>query len=463
MALPRSLSFIDVETSGLSAGYNRIIEIGILRVEDGKLVKEFKTLLNPEGHLDPFIENMTGIRSSDLEKAPVFYDIKDELLELLSDSIFVAHNVRFDYGFVRNEFKRIGIKFTSQHFDTVKLARLLYPNQKKYGLDSIIENFGIKCENRHRAFDDAKVLWDFYEYSKNSIKPELFEQAISIVLKQPSLPSSISKEVADNLPEVPGVYIFYGDDGIILYIGKSVNLRDRILSHFTNDHLSSTDMKISQQIKSLEYIETAGELGALLLESTLIKKHQPLFNRLLRASRKIPILIKSMDTNGFNTVDIMELSEIETEQIDKVLGVFRNKRQTKEYLYEVAKEYKLCPKILGLEKGSGACFYSSLGHCLGACKNLELSIKYNLRFDEGFYHRKIRPWMFNGPIIIKEAGEKDEEAHVIDKWCYLGSLKNESESFEELQKEYRFDYDTYKILNRFILNPKNQNKIKVLN
>jgi len=462
MALPRSLCFIDVETSGLSAGYNRIIEIGVLKVEDGVLVKEFKTLLNPDGYLDPFIENMTGISSSELENAPRFYDIKDELLEILTGSIFVAHNVRFDYSFIRNEFKRIGIKFTSQHFDTVKLARLLYPNQKKYGLDSIIENFGIPCANRHRAFDDAKVLWDFYIYSQQSIKPELFEQAVGIVLKQPSLPSSISKDVADNLPETPGVYIFYGDNESILYIGKSINLRDRILSHFTNDHLSTTDMKISQQIKSIECIETAGELGALLLESTLIKKHQPFFNRMLRASRKIPILLKTVNTNGFNTVDVMELSEIDTKQLDKVLGVFRNKKQADEYQYEVAKEHKLCPKILGLEKGKGACFYARLGQCLGACTNLESPLKYNLRFDEGFYRRKIRPWRFDSPILIKEIGEK-QESHVIDKWCYLGSLKSESDSIEDLKREYRFDYDTYKILNRFIMDPKNQKKIKVLN
>jgi DNA polymerase III subunit epsilon len=462
MALPNSLCFVDLETSGLNAGYNRIIEIGLLKVVDGELVKEFKTLVNPETHVDPFIESMTGIRTEDLENAPLFDEIKDELLYLLEDSVFVAHNVRFDYGFIRNEFKRVGVKFSSKHFCTVKLARLLYPNQKRYGLDSIIENFGIKCENRHRAFDDAKVLWEFYQKSQKTIKKELFEQAIDFVLKRPALPSSISQDYVDSLPETPGVYIFYGENGVVLYIGKSVNIRDRVMSHFTNDHLSSTDMKISQQIKSIEYIETAGELGALLLESTMIKKHQPLFNRMLRESRKMPILLRTVNAEGYSTIEIKELDRIDTSEIDKVLGVFRTMKQAKDFLYKVAKEYKLCPKVLGLEKGKGACFYYYLQQCSGACTKKVDSLRYNLKFDEGFYKRKIRPWMFNGPIVIKETGDR-EEAHVIDKWCYLGSIKNEFENLSELEKEYRFDYDTYKILNKFIMDPKNQRKIRFIN
>lgn len=462
MALPTSLCFIDTETTGTNAAFGRIIEIGIIKVVDGKVVKEFKTLLNPQTFLDPFIENMTGITSAQLENAPEFYSIKDELLEIFSDSIFVAHNVRFDYGFIRNEFKRIGIKFTSRHFDTIKLAKLLYPNYKHYNLDAIIENFGIKCENRHRAYDDAKVIYEFYEQSRKNIKPELFEQAVGIALKRTSVPISIPIETIDNLPEAPGVYLFYDEFGAPLYIGKSINIRDRVLSHFSNDHLSLTDMKLSKQAAQIETIETAGELGALLLESTLIKEKQPIFNRMLRESRKMPILLKTENKKGYFTVDIKELNEIESTQIENVLGVFRTLKQTKEYLYTVAKEYKLCPKILGIEKGRGACFYSYLNLCMGACNNLEATLKYNLRFEEGFYKRKVRPWRFDSPILIKEEGDM-AESHLIDKWCYLGSLKSENDNIEDLQREYRFDYDTYKILSRFIMDPKNEKKIKVLN
>jgi DNA polymerase III subunit epsilon len=461
MNLPRSLCFIDVETTGVNALYGRIIEIGLLKVTDGKLVKEYRTLLNPRMYLDPFIESMTGIHPDDLEKAPYFEDIADELSYLLEDSIFVAHNARFDYGFIRSEFKRMGRKYRSPHMCTVKLARLLYPNQKKYNLDSIIEKFNLECKNRHRAFDDAKVLYEFYNIAQKEIKEELFEQAVNIVLKKPALPSSLPSDLVDNLPESPGVYIFYGEDGVVLYIGKSVNIRDRVLSHFSNDHLSSTDMKISQQIKSIETIETAGELGALLLESTLIKKHQPLFNRMLREARKMPVLLKRVNPDGFNTIEIVELDETPIEEVENILGVFRTTKQTKEFLYNVAKEFKLCPRLLGLDKGKGVCFYYHLGQCLGACGKKENLLKYNLRFDEGFYNKKIRPWRFDKPVIIKESGDR-EELHLVDKWCYLGSIKNEGEFLDEIKYEYRFDYDTYKILNRFLMDPKNEAKIKVL-
>lgn len=460
--LPKSLCFVDLETSGLNASFNRIIEIGILKVIDGELVKEFKSLVNPQTYIDPFIENMTGINPQALEHAPTFSEIKDEISYILEDSVFVAHNVRFDYGFLRNEFKRAGVKYSSKHFCTVKLARLLYPNQKRYNLDSIIENFNIKCESRHRAFDDAKVLWEFYQKAQSAIKPELFEQAISIVMKKPSLPVHLSEDILDSLPENPGVYIFYGEGGSVLYIGKSINIRDRVLSHFSNDHLSSTDMKLSREIRSIECIETAGELGALLLESTLIKEQKPLFNRLLRESRKMPILLKTIDVNGFNSVEIKELDLVDINEIENILGVFKSIKQTKEFLHRVAKEYSLCPRLLGLDKGKGLCFYYHLNQCKGACNGLENNLKYNLRFDEGFYNKKIRPWRFDAPIIIKELGDK-EESHLVDKWCYLGSIKDESFDLKELKKEYRFDFDTYRILNKFIMDPRNEKKIKVLN
>lgn len=457
--VPNSICFVDIETSGINAAYNKIIEIGIIKTIDGKIVKKFKTLVNPNTFIDPFIQNMTGIKAEDLEKAPTFYDIKDELFEILKDSAFAAHSVRFDYGFIRNEFKKAGISFSSKHFCTVKLARLLYPNLRRYNLDSIIENFNITCQNRHRAYDDAKVIYEFFMLSQKNIKKELFEQAVGIALKKPTIPSNLSEKDLENIPEAPGVYTFYGDDNTVLYIGKSINLKERIMSHFSNDHLSSTDMKISRQIKSIEITETAGELGALLLESTLIKKNQPIFNRLLRDAKKMIVLIKTKDKNGYSTIKEDILDNIEIDKISSILGIFKSAKQAKEFLYTVAKEYKLCPKILGLDKTKKLCFYYHLGQCLGACGKLEFNLKYNLRFDEAFYKSKIKQWNFETPILIKEKGSR-EELHIVDKWCYLGSLKHESETLKEVIHEYRFDVDTYKILARYILNPKNQKNIK---
>lgn len=451
--LPKSISFVDIETTGTGVTYSRIIEIGILRIENNKVVKKFSSLINPETTLDPFISQFTGIRQEEVENAPTFYDLKDEILELLTNSVFAAHNVRFDYGFLRNEFKRYDIRFSSKHFCTIKLAKLLYPGMRNYNLDSIIENFQIKCKRRHRAFDDANAIWDLYRKSLHKIPKDTFIKALNIALKQPSIPLGINQKILDALPETPGVYILYGDKGMPLYIGKSVNIKDRVLSHFSSDYLSQKDMKISREVKSIEALPTAGELGALFLESSLIKKYQPLYNRQLRLTRKLIALKKITDTNGFNTVKITNLDEVSIQSLEEVIGVFKSLKQLKDTLYEISKEYSLCHKLLNLEKTNKFCFSYHLGKCKGACLGKEHNLKYNLRFDEAFYKYKIKSWPFAGPIIIKEKGEK-EEAFVIDKWCYLGNLKD-SYSINELRTKYSFDYDKYKILRRFINNGKN--------
>ena len=457
--IPKSICFVDLETTGINAKYGKIIEIGIIKTEDGEIVQKYSKLLNPGTHVDPFVENLTGISVRDLENAPSFYEIKDELLEILKDSVFVAHSVRFDYGFIRNEFKRIGISYTSKHFCTVKLSRLLYPNLKKYNLDSIIENFNIKCARRHRAYDDAKVIYEFFKLSQNSIKSDIFKEALNIALKKPTIPLSLNEKELEKIPETPGVYFFYGNEGEILYIGKSINLKDRVMSHFTNDHLSSKDMKISQRIKSIETIVTAGELSALLLESALVKKHQPTYNRMLKDKKKMVVLLKTTNKNGYSSVDFELLDNIEIDKIGEVVGIFKSKKQAIDFLYSVAKEYRLCPKVLGVDKSKGYCFYYHLDQCSGACQKKEMVLKYNLRFDDAFYKSKIKNWNFDSPIAISEVGEK-EELHIVDKWCYLGSIKSSGESVEDIKMEYKFDVDTYKILQRFISNPKNQQHIQ---
>ena len=331
--LSQPISFIDLETTGTSANYNRIIEIGIIKVFENKVIKKFETLVNPQTHIDPFIREFTGIDPEELEKAPTFYDIKDELLEILSGSIFAAHNVRFDYGFIRNEFKRFDISFSSKHFCTVKLARLLFPEWKKYNLDVLIEKFNVNVKRRHRAFDDAGVLWHFFKIVQKETKKEIFENALKIALKRPTVPLSLSTDILDSLPDCPGVYIFYGDNDTPLYIGKSVNIRDRVLSHFSSDHISGKEMKLSREVKRIETLKTAGELGALLLESSLVKKLQPIYNRTLRINKKLIALKKKINPDGFNSVEIVNLSEIDFNELENIIAVFKSEKNLKDTLH----------------------------------------------------------------------------------------------------------------------------------
>ncbi len=456
-----NLAILDVETTGAAAPYDRIIEIGVLRVEKGKVVKKFETLINPEVSISPFIENLTGIKGKDLEDAPLFSEIKEELAELLDNCIFVAHNARFDYSFIKNEYKRIGIPYSAKQLCTVKLSRLLFPDYSHHNLDSIMQRFEITCKRRHRALDDAKVVWKFLQKLENGISQEKLLKAYNLILKKPSLPPLLLRKDVERLPEKSGVYLFFGKSDIPLYIGKSVNIKDRVLSHFINDTESTTEMEITQQIERIETIVTPGELSALLLESELIKKMQPLYNRKLRYARKLNFIKQKINKNGYMSLVAKNGAEILSSEIEEVLGIFKSQKSMREHLSRIVKEHGLCEKMVGLHKSAGPCFSYHLGYCKGACVGKENATLFNARFIMAFASTKLRAWPFSGPIVIVEKNEYMGEGLVFDKWCYLG--KYSEFLYEESPDTIAIsDFDVYKILNSFLKDEKNLKKIKTL-
>lgn len=443
-----TLTFIDVETTGLSPGRDRIIEIGVLRMHNGKIVKTFETLINPDCYLPPEITLLTGITGNELERAPLFSRIADDIQELLDDSIFVAHNARFDYSFIKSEFERLERSFSSQVLCTAKLSRKLFPRFKRHNLDSIIDRFGITCDMRHRAFSDAQVLYQFYKKAKKQFGMDVLTEAVMHVTKTAALPTSISRETVKKLPESPGVYVFYGKNGTPLYIGKSINLKDRILSHFYDFANSNKEARIFQTIESIETIPTSGELGALLLESQMIKKMQPLYNRKLRRAATLLVLLQTTTPNGYYTVQPVETSDIDIEKLERVVAVFRTRSQMKQSLIDLSREYQLCQKLLGLEKGKGKCFGSQIHTCHGACVGDELPARYNMRFTEAFYRTRVREWPFSGAIAIREG----KTTHLVYRWCYIGEGHDiESIDPQSLNRAAVFDYDAYRILSSHIL------------
>lgn len=470
--LPKALCFVDIETTGARPTYDKILEIGIVRVENSQVVTQYKSLFNPHTYISPFIEDLTGISQKDVESAPSFWEEKEKIHKILDGCIFVAHNVRFDYGFLRNEFKRCDISFSSKHFCTVRLSQLLYPQYRKHDLDALISRFNISCKNRHRAFDDAWVLWEFYQKIKNEVDEKKLSDTIRIAQKRPSRPINISEEVLDALPESPGVYIFYGQNTdvtpgttrtpeIPLYIGKSVNIRDRVLSHFSNDALSGIDMQLSSQVQRIEYILTGGELGALFKESMLIKRMQPLYNRQLRYMSAVILLKKVLTKAGYHSITISRSNGVDSENTEHVAAVMKSKKQAQTLLQDLAKKYSLCQKLLGTENGKGSCFGYKLGWCKGACVGKELPAFYNIRFLQAFSGTRIKPWPFSGPIHITEedihTGTK--EIFVVDKWCVLGTYTSQEEYNEGIVSRYDFDLDAYKILRKFLKLPSTHLKI----
>lgn len=504
--LPSKLAFVDIETTGTRSSYDRIIEIGILRVEDGKLVGTFNSLINPQSYLPKEITQLTGITQQDIETAPTFRSVKDEIIEMLADSTFVAHNVRFDYAFLKHELLRESINFSSKLFCTVRLSRILFPKWQRHNLDAVISECNIECVNRHRAFDDAKVLYEFYQHILKSIPREKLEEALKKTMKKPSLPINLPFEELDKLPEKPGVYIFYGDKfsensdksetqilkisdnqkhrlsesseysekdklfpTIPLYVGKSINIRNRVLSHFSSDIASPTEMQIAQQVKSIDTIPTAGELGALLLESQLIKKLLPIYNKKSRIKHELIAVKKKTDKNGYDECYLEPITEISADTLQEFLGFYRSRKQAKTTLADIAKNHMLCEKLLGLEKTSTGCFAYRLNRCKGACVGKEKPLLYNLRLQTAFIENKILPWPFTGAILIQENdGVQTEfgllgksEYFLIDNWCYLGTVTVDADGNinDKSLQTAAFDLDIYKILRQFLRNPENAKKI----
>lgn len=296
--LAPSIVFVDLETTGANPVHGRVIEVGIVKVTDGRLDFEWSSLVDPGEPIPSMIQGITGITDAMVRGAPCFGQIAGEVRDLLEGSLFVAHNARFDYGFLKNEFRRLGMPFQPRVLCTVKLSRALYREHHKHGLDAVIARHNLSCDARHRALGDARVLWDFVRLIQAEKSPEEIAAAMTKAMKTPTLPSGLERAVLDAVPEGPGVYLFYGENsqapgGSIeppLYIGKGVNMRARAQSHFAADHSGGRAMRIAQEVKRIEWVETAGELGALLMEARLVKEKSPIHNRRLRRNDELSVL-----------------------------------------------------------------------------------------------------------------------------------------------------------------------------
>jgi DNA polymerase-3 subunit epsilon len=448
-----TLAIVDLETTGMSALYGRIIEIGILRIEGGKLTKTFSTLVNPDCYIHPAIEQLTGITSRDVEKAPSFASIAREVARILDGALFVAHNARFDFGFLKAEFARTGREFSPRCLCTMKLSRRLFPQHRHHDLSSIIERHGLRCPDRHRALGDARAVHEFLRHVEQQEDADRLEDAIRQVMKEKRLPAQVDQAMLADLPDSPGVYMFYGRQNELLYVGKSKNIRGRVQGHFAGDDRTAKALEMCRQVHRIETRRTAGELGALLLESSLIKELRPIYNRMSRSTRHVFIARKSLSKEGYYLVRLEKTESIDANRADEILAVFKTQRQAEEFLRKAAKEHRLCHRLIGLENSRGPCFGYQIHVCDGACIGEELPLRYNMRVHAAFAARKVKAWPFAGPILVEEKTPDGAtgDGFMIDNWCLIGSgrFADGAETFDRHSVQ-RFDYDTYKILLRFV-------------
>ena len=316
-----------------------------------------------------------------------------------------------------------------------------------------MDRHGLHCSARHRAMGDARVLFDFMQTLYATLESEQVDEVIKKLLKRPSLPVRINEDDVDALPDSPGVYMFYDNRRTPLYIGKSVNIRDRVLSHFSSDHLASKEMKISQNLAAIDHIETAGELGALLQEARLIKKRQPIYNHRLRRYGSLTTIEWDF-TREEAVPKIINADTLKPSSISNHYGLFKTNKKAKETLRKLAKEHQLCEKQLGIESVKGACFAYQLKNCKGVCIGEETLLQHQIRMMQALQPLRNKTWPFEGRIGIREVSfnRRYTDIHLFENWCYLGTAHDESQLkqldlFE--QDELMFDLDTYKILIRY--------------
>ncbi|MBM2845783.1 MAG: polymerase epsilon subunit [Bacteroidetes bacterium] len=454
------LAIVDIETTGGNPVYNRIIEIAVIRIEQGRAIRTYQSLVHPERFIPPTIEHLTGIRNEDVATAPRFRSVANNILEILDGAVFVAHNARFDYGFLRAEFARYSIRYEAKCLCTVKLSRRLYPEFRRHDLSSVIQRHSIICIDRHRALGDAQAVVDFLALAQRDHDRDRIAAAVASILKTNTLPSHLDREMIDALPERPGVYFFHGEGGELLYVGKSKNIRERVLGHFS----ASNERQMHGQVCRIEFRQTAGELGALLLESQLIKELQPLYNQASRRKRNIVVARRELTKEGYATVVLEEIDHVDLDESLPIVGMFKSIKQAKEFLLKIARQHQLCRKLLGLERARGHCFPYHLHQCHGACMGEEAPESHNVRFDRAFVDRRVKAWPFKGAIVIDERGEENAgEIFLIDQWRLVSGFKYSDIGHEHhLKSMHRFDYDSYKILLRYLRDGKNRRNIRVV-
>jgi DNA polymerase-3 subunit epsilon len=264
----------------------------------------------------------------------------------------------------------------------------------------------------------------------------------------------LAADTVSALPDSPGVYLFYGSLGELLYVGKSKAIRTRVRSHFS----SPEERGLCRRVYRVEARETAGELGALLLESRLIKEVRPLHNVASRRRRRIIVARRSANPQGYAVVNLEAIDYLDVKVTDPILGVFKHKTQAKEYLALIARSHRLCPKLLRLEVTKRYCFSYHLGQCGGACMGEEDVEGYNARVEAAFEARRIKAWPYKAGVAVEERSRNgsQREVFLIDNWCLVASFTSADDGFEKNQHtQHRFDYDSYKILYSYLTDPQN--------
>ncbi|GAB4495676.1 MAG: exonuclease domain-containing protein [Saprospiraceae bacterium] len=409
-------AIIDVETTGGVARHERITEIAIV-LHDGKAVVDtFSTLINPERSIPWNITMVTGITDEMVAQAPKFYEVAKQIVQMTEGAVFVAHNVSFDYSFVREEFARLGFNFSRKQLCTVRLARKVFPGLPSYSLSNLKKHFGIEAERSHRALDDTLATVQIFEKILAEQSGGTIKSLVNHGIREAKLPSGITLERLHTVPEACGVYYLHDERGEVIYVGKSLNIRKRLFEHFAD--LTPKGEKLRAGVADLSWEITGSELVALLLESAEIKRLLPRVNRALRIRSYAGCIFTYTDQNGYRCLAVGKRTARNTKKLELVAD-YPKVDSARSHLQSIVRQHELCFRLSNLDASERACFHYSIKKCRGACVGEEPPETYNERVGQALEQLNRR---LSGSFFILEKGRSDGEIAIVgvQEGRYLG-------------------------------------------
>lgn len=440
---------IDVETTGGGINGNRLTEVCIVLLKGPVIVKKYTSLINPEKHIPAQITALTGINDELVANAPKFHEVAKEIEEITRNAIFVAHNVNFDYNVVRNEFKELGFDFNRKKLCTVRLSRKLIPGLFSYSLGRLCDSINIPIINRHRAEGDtdATVIL-FQRLLSLDTDGQVIRSFLHAHSKQATLPPHLSAEQIYELPESPGIYLFKDKKHKVIYAGKAINIKKRVLSHFYDK--MTKEYQLGQETYYIDHETTGNELMALLLESEYIRKYYPKYNQAQKRPGVTYQIISYVNQRG-----IIQLAVGKTKAIRDSVGTFYSRGLAIEKLEQLCETFKLCPRYCTLQTNIEICSHYRIKNCEGICDGSEPVEEYNLKVKEAIVSLERQTTSF----VIRDKGRHfEEEAFVLVKqgrYQGFGYIDTDVqimdiEDYEPFLKLQPATYHTNKILSSYL-------------
>ncbi|MAU16426.1 MAG: DNA polymerase III subunit epsilon [Muricauda sp.] len=397
-------TIVDIETTGNGIKGNKITEISIFKYDGKQIVDEFTSLVNPQSPIPYFITGLTGIDDQMVRNAPTFQEIADTVQNITEGCIFVAHSVNFDYGVIKEEFRQIGIDFNRKKLCTVRLSRILIPGLRSYSLGKLCSAVEIPLVDRHRARGDAHATVLLFEKLIRDPNAEsILKKFLNARSQEATLPPHLPKSVFDAIPSKPGIYYFKNQKGEIIYVGKAIDLKKRVLGHFYDK--SRKEIQMCSETADIDFKLAGSELVALLMESAEIKRLFPPYNRAQKRTVKQYAIFSYEDRNG-----IMHLAYNTIKGAPSPLKIFHNQTACRAYLEDICKSFSLCPKYCHLQQTNAACSHHQINTCEGICRGEESISTYNKKVDVAIAHMKM---LASEVRVIKEKGRDDTETAVI--------------------------------------------------